>query len=101
MDKKKQAVALKYELEQREGAPRLVAVGEGFIAERIIELARQHGVPLVENKEIVGKLIRFPLDSEVPPELYEAVARILALIYTLDREEQERKNDRGITQPQV
>lgn len=91
MDKKRQAVALEYQKEQQEGAPRLVAVGEGFIAEKIIELAREYGVPVVENREIVGKLIRFPPGTEVPPALYEAVARILAFIYTLDREEQERK----------
>ena len=88
---RKQAVALEYDGERQEGAPRIVAVGEGPVAEKIIEIAREHGVPLVEDREIVGKLVRFPPGAEVPPELYRAVARVLAFIYSLDREERERK----------
>jgi len=89
---KKQAVALEYNKGKQEGAPRIVAVGEGFVAEKIIEKAREHGVPLVENRDIVEKLVRFPLGAEVPPELYHAVARVLAFIFRLDQEERARKN---------
>ncbi len=84
----KKAVALQYELEQQEGAPRLIAVGEGYLAEKIIELAQTEEIPIVENHELVSKLVHFPVGVEIPQELYEAVAKILVYLYKL---EQERK----------
>lgn len=84
--RKKQAVALEYEQEQKKGAPRIVAVGEGHIAEKIVSLAREHGIPVVEDMELIGKLNRFPVGVEIPEELYESVAKILVFIYRLDRQ---------------
>lgn len=74
------AVALKYE---GRGAPRVVAKGEGHIAEKIIELAKENNVPLYENKELVQMLALVELDSEIPVALYKAVAEVLAFVYHL------------------
>ncbi len=89
----KKAVAIQYDQEQTEGAPRLVAVGEGYLAEKIIEIAQQEKVPIVENCEVVSKLVHFPVGAEIPEELYQAVAQILVYLYKLDQE-QERKRTR-------
>lgn len=88
--KDKKAVALQYDQEQTEGAPRLVAVGEGYLAEKIIKIAQEENVPIVEDCEVVSKLVHFPVGAEIPEELYQAVAKILVYLYKLDQE-QERK----------
>lgn len=82
---KKQAVALRYQ-QQQESAPRVIAVGEGLIAERIIEKALENGVPVMEDIEVVGKLVHMPLGSEIPVQLYEAVAKVLVFLYKLEGE---------------
>ena len=81
--KKAKAVALKYETE-KDAAPRVVAKGGDFIAEKIIETARAHNVPLYEDKNLVQVLEALDLDTEIPPELYRAVAEVLAFIYRLN-----------------
>jgi flagellar biosynthesis protein len=81
--KKDKAVALKYETE-KDAAPRVVAKGRDFIAEKIIETARAHNIPLYEDKNLVQVLEAFDLDTEIPPELYRAVAEVLAFIYRLN-----------------
>lgn len=79
----KQAVALQYERDQDE-APRVVAVGEGWVAEKIIALAREHHVPVHEDVEVVARLVRITPGNEIPPELYQAVAKILVFLYSLE-----------------
>ena len=81
--KKAKAVALKYEVE-KDSAPRVVAKGRDFIAEKIIETAKAHNVPLYEDKNLVQVLEALDLDTEIPPELYRAVAEVLAFIYRLN-----------------
>jgi flagellar biosynthesis protein len=81
--KKPKAVALKYEID-KDAAPRVVAKGSDFIAEKIIETARAHNVPLYEDKNLVQVLEAFDLDTQIPPELYRAVAEVLAFIYRLN-----------------
>lgn len=81
----KKAVAINYEREQKEGVPRIVAVGEGHVAERILSLAREHDVPIVEDLELVNKMVRFPPGTQIPPELFEAVAKVLAFVYKLEK----------------
>ena len=83
MKKKPKAVALKYEKE-KDAAPRIVAKGRGFVAQKIIETARVHRVPLYEDKNLVQVLEALDLDTEIPPELYRAVAVVLAFIYRLN-----------------
>jgi flagellar biosynthesis protein len=80
---KKRAVAVAYCAE--DGAPRVVAKGSGVTAEAIISLARESGVYVHQSPELVNLLMQVDLDSEIPPELYQAVAEILAWLYALDQ----------------
>jgi len=81
--KKTKAVALKYNKE-KDAAPKISAKGRGVIAEKIIETARAHNVPLYEDKNLVQVLEALELETEIPPELYRAVAEVLAFIYRLN-----------------
>ncbi|GMA58974.1 flagellar biosynthesis protein [Alicyclobacillus sacchari] len=76
----KRAVALRYD-RQREGAPRVVAKGAGEVANAIIETAASHTVPIIENEALVDTLIQLEVDHVIPPELYRAVAEVLAYVY--------------------
>jgi flagellar biosynthesis protein len=83
MDEKRKAVALRYDKEQ-DAAPRVTAKGEGFVADKIIELASESGVQLYEDAALVEVLSAVDLEREIPEELYKAVAEVLAFIYMLD-----------------
>ena len=83
--KNRKAAALRYH-HMRDQAPRVVAKGRGKMAERIIEVARQHDVPLVEDPNLVQVLEGLDLDVEIPPELYRAVAEVLVFVYRLNRQ---------------
>jgi len=83
MDKSPKAVALKYD-DKKNKAPRVIATGRGEIAEKIIEVAKAHNVPLYEDKNLVQLLEALELETEIPPELYRAVAEVLAFIYRLN-----------------
>jgi flagellar biosynthetic protein FlhB len=77
------AVALKYE-EGRMGAPRVVAKGVGLLAERILELAREHTVPVLQAPPLARALYRHAeIGDEIPQRLYTAVAEVLAYVYQL------------------
>ena len=76
------AVALAYAPDDR--APRVVAKGRGLIADAIIAKARQHGIYVHESRELVSLLIQIDLDEHIPPQLYVAVAEVLAWIYRLE-----------------
>lgn len=77
------AVALKYNADVME-APRVVAKGTELFAERIKEIAKQHGVPVVENPVVARALFRLvEIDQEIPPDLYQAVAEILMFAWRL------------------
>lgn len=86
MAKIRQAVALQYDQDQNKGAPRVVAVGEGWVAEKIIALAKEHNVPIHEDVEVVARLVKSTPGSEIPPELYQAVAKVLVFLYQLEGE---------------
>ena len=77
------AVALGYQ-PGRERAPEILARGGGLLAERILEAAREHGVPVHEDADLAEVLARLDVGSEVPEELYEAVAQLLAFIYRMN-----------------
>jgi len=74
------AVALHY---NRKGAPRVVAKGGGALADRIIETAREHNVPLQEDAALAKALSRLELGEEIPRELYVAVAYVLAFAWSI------------------
>jgi flagellar biosynthesis protein len=71
------AVALRYEAPD---APRVVAVGRGELGQRIIDTARENGVPLETNPALAEALSTIEVETEIPIELYEAMAVILAFI---------------------
>jgi len=83
MEKSPKAVALKYD-RKKDSAPRVIAKGRGEIAEKIIEVANAHNVPLYEDKNLIQILEALDLETEIPPELYRAVAEVLAFIYKLN-----------------
>ena len=74
---------MRYE-HQKDDAPRVVAKGRGEIAEKIIEIARDHGITIYEDDELVEVLSRLDLDQMIPPELYQAIAEVLAFVYRLN-----------------
>ena len=83
-DKIEKAVALSYNPE-KDQAPVVVAQGRGYIAERIREVARESGVHLKEDSELVEYLMALDLYEEIPSELYAVIAEILAFIYSMDK----------------
>ena len=80
----KNAVALTYA--QTDAAPRVVAKGRGVIAEQIIARAKEHGVYVHESPELVGLLMQVDLDTRIPPQLYVAVAELLAWLYRVEQD---------------
>jgi flagellar biosynthetic protein FlhB len=77
------AIALSYNPNNM-GAPKVIAKGAGFIAQRIREIALEHGVPLVENKLLAQTLFKtVSLGGDIPSSLYRAVAEILVYVYKL------------------
>lgn len=79
------AVALAYR--KTDAAPRVVAKGRGLIAEEIIARAKEHGVYVHESPELVSLLLQIDLDQRIPPQLYVAVAELLAWLYRIERGE--------------
>lgn len=79
------AVALNYD---GNGAPKVTAKGKGLLAERIIDLAEEQGIPLHHNAGLVGFLASVPLGDEIPRELYLAVAEVIAFAYLLSGKQQ-------------
>ena len=80
---RRKATALRYD-PPRDAAPRLVAKGEGCVADQIVELAQQHGVPVRNDPFLVEALSTLDLQREIPPELYRAVAELLFFVYRLN-----------------
>ncbi len=80
MNERPLAVALEYD---GESAPKVTATGAGFIAERIIQIAQDHNIPLQKDTELVKALAQIPLGQEIPTELYLAVAQVIAFAYSL------------------
>lgn len=83
----KKAAAIAYD---HIGVPRVVAKGDGLIAEKIIEFAEAEGIPVQNNTGLVEALMQVELSKEIPPELYQVVAEVLAFIYRLDKTKAEK-----------
>lgn len=81
---RKRAVALRYD-ETKEQAPRVVATGGGYLAERIIEVAEENGVHIQEDPDLVALLAKLDVNTEIPGELFGAVAEVLAFVYRLNQ----------------
>ncbi len=78
--KKDKAVALSYDIDL-DDAPKVVAKGEGFLAEQIIALAEEQGIPIHKDASLVEILAVLELDSFIPLEAYAAVAEVLSYLY--------------------
>ena len=81
--KPKQAIALEYD--PSEDAPKVVASGRGILAERIIEKAKEHQVPVHQDSKLANTLSRLEVGEMIPPELYEVVAEILVFVDAMDK----------------
>lgn len=77
------AVALGYEVGDQ--APRILAAGKGFLAERIIEKAKEADVPLHKDEKLAATLAKLEIGDTIPPELYEVVAEILVFVDRMDK----------------
>ena len=75
------AVALRYD-DKSMSAPRIIAKGANRLSEKIKEIARHHGIPIVEDKPLARSLYKIDVGAYVPEELYRAVARILAQVFS-------------------
>jgi flagellar biosynthesis protein len=89
-DVPKIAAAIRYD-SAKDDAPRLTAKGKGHVAEKIIELARQHNIPIRTDQALVHILSKLDLDQHIPPDLYRAVAEILAFVYTANEQYREKQ----------
>jgi flagellar biosynthesis protein len=78
------AVALKY-TPKVDRAPKITAKGSGRVAEKIIELAKKHGIPIQEDPALVKILSQLDFYQEIPPSVYVVVAEILAFIYSMNK----------------
>lgn len=81
---RKAAVALRYE-QGKDVAPQVVASGKGLIAERIVAEARDHKIPVKEDAQLARALGQVQVGREIPPELYRAVAEVLAFVFRVGR----------------
>lgn len=84
------AAALQYD-QDKDKAPRITAKGKGLIAEKIIELAHENGIPIQQDPGLVQILCKLDIDEEIPVELYRAIAELLAFVYSIN----ERRRDSG------
>ena len=84
----KKAVALKYDRDH-DKVPKVVAKGRGPIAEKILEIANQHHLPVIADSNLAQMLDALDLDTEIPPEMYQAVAEVLVFVYRLNLNRQD------------
>ncbi len=83
------AAALKYVC-ATDAAPKVTASGRGMVAERIITIARENGVPIKSDPDLIQVLSKLKVGAEIPEELYRAVAEILAFVYSLNENQRQQ-----------
>ncbi len=88
MDK---AVALLYD-DSKSSAPQVLASGQGKIAQKIIETAREAGIHIQEDPNLVELLAKIPIGEQIPVELYQTVAEVLAFVYQGNEKYKEKMN---------
>lgn len=81
---RRRAAALRYD-HDREPVPRVVARGQGRLAERIVEVARENGVTIREDPDLVELLYRLEVDRLIPEKLFVAVAEVMAYVYRVNQ----------------
>ncbi len=82
-DRQKKAVALRYRPD-KDSAPRVTAKGTGSIAERIISIARDNGIPIKDDPDLIEVLSKLDIEEQIPPSVYIAVAELLAFVYAVN-----------------
>jgi flagellar biosynthesis protein len=85
------AAAIRYDNE-RDRAPKITASGRGIIAEKIIELAAEYGIPVKNDPDLIQILSKLEVGTEIPVELYRAIAEILAFVYSLNENQRNIKS---------
>jgi flagellar biosynthesis protein len=89
MDRKqKKAVALKYQ-PGKDRAPRVSAKGSGRVAEKILEIAREHDIPVKDDADLVEVLAKLDIEQEIPADVYVVVAELLAFVYDLNKKKKQ------------
>ena len=83
----KKAVALQYRPGE-DKAPIVTAKGSGWVAERLIEAARAHGIPVKSDPDLVAVLSKLDIEAQIPPSVYIVVAELLAFVYELNRQKE-------------
>lgn len=83
MNKSKKAVALMYDPDNQ--APQVVASGQGALADKIIDKAKEHDVPLYKDTDLTDTLLKLDIGECIPPELYGVVAEILVYVDKMDK----------------
>lgn len=86
-DKQKKAVALKYG--EEDAVPKVAAKGKGWLAEKIIEIAKQNDLPIRSDADLVEILEKVELNQEIPLEVYAVVAEIFAYIYRVNQQKKQ------------
>jgi len=86
----KRAIALGYDL-KKDSAPTVKAKGRGFVADEIIQRAKDNDVPIQEDSSLVEILSQLEINERIPENLYEVVAEVFAFIYKVDREQLQKK----------
>jgi len=81
--KQEKAIALLYDKEKSD-APKVIASGRGKIAEKIIETARDAGIHIQEDPDLVEVLAKIPVGKEIPAELYQTIAELLSFVYQVN-----------------
>jgi flagellar biosynthesis protein len=88
---RQKAVAIQYDV--KKVAPNVLAKGQGYLAEKLLEKGKQANVPIYKDSELVEELSKIDIGENIPPELYEVVAQVLTFISDLDKL-QEKMNGR-------
>jgi len=81
---RRSAAALVYDTQGQDSAPRVIAKGYGMLAEMIVQRAKEAGLYVHEAPEMVSLLMQVDLDARIPPQLYQAVAELLAWLHRLE-----------------
>jgi flagellar biosynthesis protein len=84
------AAAIKYD-GTKDNAPKVTASGHGLIAEKIIAMAQENGIPVKNDPDLIQVLSKLKIGAEIPVELYRAVAEILAFVYSLNENQRSEK----------
>ena len=94
---KRKAVALQYG--ENDAAPVVVASGMGYLAEKIVDVAQESGVPVYEDDSLATVLTRLSLGQEIPPELYQAIVEIYVYFLNFDPAQRQRQRDEAPPPP--